>query len=224
MTDKDVARGGHHLNEKELAGFLRFLLAGEKLPEPSEEVLAYLERIADQQEVDDETVTQAARAARGSIVKERLRAAHPKSVRPLGSHLLAKRTEASCRIEDVAAVLGERIETLRALESQTVDPLTLNASRLAAIAETFGLVVSELREALRLALSGVAPRALGPSLARTHEEGFKSEAMRLAADDLLRAAQARLVPINPETDERIASTVAAVRSILEQRGVKELLD
>ncbi len=224
MTDKDIGHGGDHLTEKELAGFVRLLLAGEKLPEPSEEVVAYIERLAGEQAVDEATVARAARAAWTTIMKERLRAAHPKPVRPLGSHLMAKRTEASCRIEDVAAVLGERVETLRGLESQTVDPLVLGAPRLAVIAETFGLVLSELRDAVRLALSGDAPRATGASFARSHEEGFKLEAMRLAADDLLRAARARPVPISRETEERLATMLAEVRTILEQRGAKELLD
>jgi hypothetical protein len=224
MTDKGMKHSKPDLTEKELAGFLRFLLAGERLPEPSEEVLAYLERLADQHEVEDEEVIDAARAARRALIIERLRAANAKPVRPFGSHLMAMRTAACCRLEDVALVLDERLETIRGLESQTVDPLNLGAPKLALVAEVFGLGVSELRETLRLALTGPAPRHLGASFARSHEDSFKSEAMRLATDDILREARARSEPVAPEVEAQVESTVAEVRSILERRGFETLLD
>ncbi len=224
MTREETTRGGESLSEEELAGFLRLLLSGDNLPPPNEEVLAYLEGLADRHEMDPRTAIEVARVARAAIIKERLRFAHPTPVRALGSHLLAKRTEASCRMEDVAAVLGERVETLRALESHDIDPLSLGSPRLAMIAETFGLMVSELRESLRLALSGVAPRVTGTSFARSHEEAFKSDMVRLAKDDLLRASRPRPDPGKPETQARIDAILVEVRSILEQRGLKALLD
>ena len=224
MTHEGMKRTGGTLSEKELAGFLRLLLAGDNLPEPSEELLAYLEHLGDSNEMDRDAAVEIARAARAAIIKERLRSSNPRPVRALGSHLLAKRIEASCRVEDVAAILGERVELLRALESHNVDPLTLGAARIAAIAEAFGLVISELRESLTLALSGATPRASGASFARSHEAKLKSEVMRLAEEDLLRASRPRPESRDSETHARIESTLAEVRSILEQRGLKTLLD
>lgn len=223
MTREGMKRSDSDLSEKELAGFLRLLLAGESLPAPKEDVLAYLEYVADRHELDHNTAIEAARAARAAIIKERLQSVHPRPVRPFGSHLLAKRAEASCRVEDVASVLGERVEDLRALESQGVDPLTFGAPRLAAIAEVFGLVISELRESLKLALSGPTPRA-GTSFARSQEEAFKADVMRLARDDLLRASRPQPKSSDPDTEARIELTLAEVCSILEQRGLKALLD
>jgi transcriptional regulator with XRE-family HTH domain len=213
-----------NLTDKELAGFVELTLAGELLPEPSDEVLAYLERLSHQYSLSEAVAFDEARSALSTIIKLKLHAAHPQPVRPLGMHILAKRTEALCKLEDVARVLGEPAERLQAIERRTVNPLSLGTETLAKVAEVFGLYVSELREALRAEATSPPGRPLGLSFARSGDDDFKPESIRIAADDLRRGAKSseRFPP--PAALELVESTVRAVSVTLERKGLSRLVD
>ncbi len=225
MSASKEQRACSDLTDEELAGFVRLLLAGENLPKVTPEILAYLERARRQAGVEESSLATSAREGRTKTPRERLQASCPRPIRPLGTHLLAKRTEASCHLEEVAYLLREHAEQLRAIETRAVSPFDIGVQRLAKIAAVFGLYMSELRESLRLDVCEPrGDRRLGTSFARSHEDDFRSEVLRIASEDLSRASKTDSRYLEPPLGDSINGIVQAVGSLLRVEGLDKLVD
>ena len=190
MSESREKRSLHDLSNEELAGFVRLLLGGKKLPRETPDIIAYLESVArrtsdkrtppDNTRRRDNTTTQ--------TVFDRLREVCPRPIRPFGTHLLAKRTIASCRIDEVCRVLYEPPSLLHDLESHSLDPLDLEISTLAKISDVFGFTREELRESLVLESCEQFDRTTGgTAFARSSGKNFKREVLQIATEDLQRA-------------------------------------
>lgn len=216
MTANDRFRPSD-LSDEELAGFVEMLvLSNEELPDGSDGVMAYVERLASSVSLDEDAVSEVARKARSAIIRQNLGAAQPRPIRPLGSHMLAKRMEASCNLADVAVLLGERDEGLRAIEKRKVSPFDLGAQKLASIVEVFAFDVSEFREALTLELTEPPTATPGLAFPRATEAEEKPAALSLAADDLRRAAGPIGASADPVQLKLIDEIIAAVQSELKR--------
>jgi len=112
---------------------------------------------------------------------------------------------------------------LRAIETRAVNPLDIGTQRLARIAAVFGLYMSELREALRLEVCNPG-RRLGTSFARSHEDDFRSEVLKIASEDLGRASKPNSRYLEPSLGESINGIVRAVGNLLRAEGHDKLVD
>ena len=202
------------LQPKELEGFLQLLLASEKeLPEPTPEIIAYLERTAAREPVDPTAAAKAARNVCRTLIAERLRATVAGPIRPLGLHLRAKRVAAKCEARQIALALGEDELQYERLEAGRVSPLQVSSESLARIVRVFGLSMTELREAIRLFLN--PPEAAGGiGFASGGRSNFTEEQVSIAADDLLRAVRDREEGLSEETMTQIDAKMSEVEALL----------
>jgi len=190
MSESREKNGSSNLTKEQLAGFVRLLLGGNELPKETPDIVAYLEWVARQSEESGSRIGNVQpRFPNTRTVSDRLKEVCPRPIRPFGIHLLAKRTMASCRLDEVCRLLNEQPDLLRDLETGAVKPLDLEIPRLARISEVFGLCPSELRESLVLDLCEQHDRrGVGTAFARSNEEAFRLEVLQIATNDLRRAA------------------------------------
>src|SRR5438445_5025455 len=124
MSESRERKGSADLTKEELAGFVRLLLAGNDLPKETPDIIAYLEWVARQwDECTSPFQNLKPRSCSTRTVSERLKEVCPRPIRPFGIHLLAKRTAASCRLDEVCRLLNEQPDLLRDIETGAVKPL-----------------------------------------------------------------------------------------------------
>lgn len=200
-----------------LAGFLKLLTTADgDLPEASPEILQFLEHAA-AGEVSDSDLPRVAEEVRRRLIADRLRAVGNPATRPLGVHLRAKRAAARLDPEPVASALGLEEAVYRRIEEERTDPLSLEATILARIAELFSLSIGELRNALRIGLRQPRLRP-GRGMARSDRDDFADDMLAVAAQDLVRAGGEDDAPLPQLDRERLEEKVAAVRRLLELRA------
>ncbi len=199
-----------------LAGFLQLLTTpGGELPDETPEILQFLEHAAAQGAVSASVVERVAEEVRRRLVADRLRSVGELGIRPLGSHLRAKRAAARLEAETVASALELEPAAYRRVEGEHTSPLQLEVPLLARIAELFGLSIRDLGEAMRQALQ--PPARPGPGIARSDEKDFADDVLSVAARDLLRAGRTDQDALDPGDRKLLDEKLAAVQKILEGR-------
>jgi len=202
------------LSREELKGFLQLLIGSkEGLPKASKEIIAYLERVASREEVDAHEAAELARIASRTLLAEQLAAAATNPVRALGMHLRAKRVRAKYSTAQVALALGEELPSYERLENGRISPLDLPSLLLVRIVRLFGLSLSELRDAVRLALQ--RPQiARGLGFARAKQSEFTQDEQTIAAEDLVNVARPAKEQLEAAVLARIDEKLKEVNDLL----------
>lgn len=203
------------LQPKELKGFLQLLIGAEtELPEPTPEIVAYLERVAAREPVNEADSEALAKNLCRALIAERLRSTVADPIRPLGLHLRAKRMAVECEASQIAAALGEEESEYERLEAGRVSPLQVSSQVLARIVRLFGLSITELREAILLFLNSAGTG--GIAFASGSRNNFAEEQVSVAADDLLRAVSDPKEALNRETAALLDAKVSEIKGLLAQ--------
>lgn len=200
------------LTRKELEGFLQLLCKSDGLPEATEEILAYLERVGMREQLDEERAWEIARKTLRGLLSDRLARASVTPVRPWGVHLAAKRVAANCTAAQVAAVLEVDLTSYERLESGARNPLDETGSFLAEVVRTFGLRISELRESLVKYLERSPPSG-EIRFARGGGGQFSREELAIAAEDLQNNGRMKK-PIEKNALDRLERKIAEVTALL----------
>lgn len=175
------------LTSKELKGFTQLLCSTSGLPEPTDDILAYVERIGSQLRPEPRTAREIAAKVIHAITVARLHEARVEPIRAFDMHLRAKRSAARCTPAHVASALGIEVRDYEGLESGVRNPLDESAAVLAGVVRVFGLHIAELRGALIGYLLRGTPRTeLG--FARGVEGKVSKDELAIAADDLRHGA------------------------------------
>src|SRR6266550_7759565 len=196
------------LTRKELEGFLQLLCKGDGLPEATEEILAYLERVGMREQIDEDRAWEISRMTLRSLLSDRLARASVTPVRPWGVHLTAKRVAAKCTAAQVAAVLEVDLTSYERLESGARNPLDETGSFLADVVRVFGLRISELRESVVKHLERSPPSG-EIRFARGGGGPFSREQLVIAAEDLRNNGQMKK-PVGRDDLDRLERKIAEV--------------
>lgn len=206
------------LSPKELEGFVQLLCGTHGPPEPTEQIIAYIERIAGEKQIDDKVAKRIADETIRSILEARLRSASIEPVRSFDFHLKAKRDAAHCTMDQVAYLLKVDSKAYEQIESGERNPLEESAKMLASIVAIFGLHMKEFRDSL----VGYVERGRPPvqlRFARGAKERISKEQFAIAAEDLRRAGKSQ-ISIDAEMLAKIDKKVGDVAALLpdHQRG------